>query len=260
MRYCFYVGIKICWMGWMMCQYCLDSVDGVIFILISGVEVIQYKIDYIIDYIGIGQFVVIQMYCFFGQCLQIKSEVFFNDDVQYVQCGMMQCKWVFVVFWMLINIEDICQSIYFIGDCQCVGYWVRWQVIIGKVWLILFVQCYGYIFCFIIMVCVVYFYYVLGVGEFEDYVGYQVVFGEQVCMSGVVDVSVNLIGNLVCQCLNMVGFVVQCVQLLLEQYGLQMWQMVFQMFFMVGIEEEFSICQMWMYYFFVIGDNLGWIF
>lgn len=243
-----------------MCQYCLDCVDVVVFVLISGMEVVQYKVDYIINYVGVGQFFIVQMNCFFGQCLQIEIQVFFNDDMQYVQCGVMQCKWVFIVFWMLIDIKDICQGVYFIGNCYCVGYWIRWQCVVSKLWLILFVQCYGYVFCFVVMVCVVYFYYVLGVGEFEDYVGYQVVFGQQVCVGCVVYVSVNLFGNLVCQCLDVIGFVVQGVQLLLEQYGFQMWQVIFQMFFMVGIEEEFGIGQMWMDYFFVIGDDLLWIF
>lgn len=204
------MGIEISWMSWMMCQYCLDGVNGIIFVLISGVEVIEYKVDNIINYVGISQFIVIQMYCFFGQCLQIKVEVFFNDNLQYVKCGMMQCKWVFVVFWMLIDIEDICQGIYFVSNCQCISYWVGWQVIISKMWLILFIQCYCDIFCFVIVMCIVYFYNVLGVGEFEDYVGYQVVFRQQICMGSVVNVSVNLFSNLVSQCLDVVSFVVQC--------------------------------------------------
>ncbi|VEA14759.1 Uncharacterised protein [Salmonella enterica subsp. enterica] len=80
-------------------------------------------------------------------------------------------------------------------------------------------------------------------GELEDHVGHQVALGEQARTSGVVDVSANLTGNPARQRLNTVGLVAQRAQLLLEQHGLQTRQMVFQTFFTVGIEEEFSICQ-----------------
>ena len=48
--------------------------------------------------------------------------------------------------------------------------------------------------------------------------------------------------------------------MLLEQYGLQTRQVVFQTFFTVGVEEELCIRQTWAHHFLVTGDNLDRIF
>ncbi|CQQ36398.1 Uncharacterised protein [Salmonella enterica subsp. enterica serovar Typhimurium str. DT104] len=220
MRHRLHAGIKICRTGRTTRQYRLDSVDGVTFILIPGAEATQHKIDHIIDYVGIGQLVAIQTHRFFGQRLQIKSEVLLNDDAQHAQRGTTQRKRVFVAFRMLTNTEDTRQSIHLIGDRQRAGHRVRRQVITGKAWLILFVQRHGHIFRFTIMARVVHPHHALGVGELEDHVGHQVALGEQARTSGVVDVSANLTGNPARQRLNTVGLVAQRAQLLLEQHGL----------------------------------------
>lgn len=209
MRYRFYTGIEISRTSRTTRQYRLDGVNGIIFVLILGAEAIEYKVDNIINYVGISQFIVIQTYRFFGQRLQIKVEVFFNDNSQYVKRGTTQRKRVFVVFRMLIDIEDIRQGIYFVSNRQRISYWVGRQVIISKTRLILFIQRYRDIFRFVIVTRIVYFYNVLGVGEFEDYVGYQVVFRQQIRTGSVVNVSVNLFSNLVSQRLDAVSFVAQ---------------------------------------------------
>ncbi|MNP31739.1 hypothetical protein D3C76_1248770 [compost metagenome] len=73
-------------------------------------------------------------------------------------------------------------------------------------------------------------------------------------------VSANLASDPAGQLCDTIGFVTQRAELLLEQDGLQAWQVIFKTFFTVAVKEELSIRQTWTNHFLVTGDNLHRIF
>ena len=110
------------------------------------------------------------------------------------------------------------------------------------------------------MARVVHPHHALGVGELEDHVGHQVALGQQARAGRMVHVSANLPGNPARQRLDAIGLVAQGPKLLLEQHGFQTRQVIFQTFFTVGVEEEFSIGQTRTNHLLVTGDDLLRIF
>ena len=161
---------------------------------------------------------------------------------------------------MLTNTEDARQGIHLVSNRQRTGYRVRRQGITSKARLILLVQRHRDIFRFTIMTRVVHTHNALGVGELKDHVSHQVTLGQQPRTSCVVNVSANLFSDPASQSLNAVSFIAQCPQLLLEQYGLQARQVIFQTFFTVGVEEELGIRQTRTNDFLVTGNDLLRIF
>ncbi|CAH0327030.1 hypothetical protein SRABI106_04870 [Rahnella aquatilis] len=118
----FHARIEISRFGRTTCQHSLNGINCVTFFLIPRAETTEHEINHFIDNLGVSQLVAVQAHCFFGQGLQIKRQVFLNDDTQNTQRGTTQCERVFIAFRMLTDAENTGQGVHLVSDCQRARY------------------------------------------------------------------------------------------------------------------------------------------